>query len=83
MSKSPNSQFHSFQNMIVDKIDTGLCRAFQDMDGPFEVAVWFGGTSVVAFLTKNEICNMSEWEEVVAISLFEAKKERRWRKRDK
>jgi hypothetical protein len=58
-----------------------LCRAFQDSDGPFPIRIRFSEKMEHAFLTIDEIGNISEWEETAYIELVKLQKDRRWRER--
>ena len=67
--------------MNYTKLETMLCLALQDGDGPFPATILFEGEIQHCFLNKEEIENISEWFECDGIFLREVKTERRWRKR--
>jgi hypothetical protein len=77
--------------MKIDKLQPILCFAFQFSDATFPVLIDFGGGLPLerAVLSKQEIFNLSRWEEVISIVIEDVKGkdsqgnpiERRWRKR--
>jgi hypothetical protein len=77
--------------MRVDKLEPILAFAISMGAETFPVLIDFGGAALEQFrLTKREILNISEWEEIISISLEDIKGkdsqgnpiERRWRERN-
>ena len=70
--------------MNLNKLDLMLCLAFQESEGPFNVEVKFynpldKNTQEIFILSKQEIRNVSMWDEIKSISIVEPFKDRRWR----
>ena len=77
--------------MRVDKLEPILAFAISMGAESFPVLIDFGGATLERLrLTQREILNISEWEEVISISIEDSKGkdsqgnliERRWRERN-
>lgn len=67
--------------MKIDKLSPSLCLGFQISDGPYPVDIMFGNIREFAILTKEEISNISMWNECSSIDIVNVIKDRRWRTR--
>jgi hypothetical protein len=67
--------------MISDKISPNLLFAFQQFDGPFDIEVRFYNVCHYDSFTKQEIINLSRWDNVSYLMFDPRIKDRRWRKR--
>jgi hypothetical protein len=70
--------------MKIEKLDPMLCLAFDlAKDCSYPISILFVDVIELAFLSKDEIANLSEWEECTSVQIIgvEPKRDRRWRER--
>lgn len=67
----------------LSKLDSLLCFAFQHSNGPFDVVITKKDNFNYVLLTKQDILDISDQEDIISIKLAEriTTKSRRWRKR--
>ena len=67
--------------MNLDKLTHLLCLAFQCSDGPFQIKVSYSDHDEWASLSKEEIKNLSDQQDIKQIDICNPGKDRRWHQR--
>jgi hypothetical protein len=70
--------------MRIEKLDPMVCLAFElSPDNRYPVSILFADVIERADLTKEEIGNVSNWEECTSVQIVDIKpkRDRRWRER--